>query len=404
MQVSIPTSDLGNVSTPAPLNVRAFCTCDAFPGDFHEIVPGVCPDTYTESTDGRRVTLVAGDQPGTLRVGDPRQASGPGPDGTVTLVPIVTQQENAIDIDDAMGAALQACERRNLASGTITTWRKRWQQFAKVFRELPQDRETVLAYLDRFTTPKYRNSQRDALRALYRYAAEGRIATADPLAGTRGARVPERPVYTLTLAQVAAADAVPMPDRQRAIWELLVGHGWRQVEVQRILATDVRHAADALIWVRGKVRAEWTPVLPGTLKLLRRLAKGLADDDHVIRSRQSDAVGFDTVHRSATDVLTRGGLSLTIHGLRKTFASLVAEASGDEVLAMRLLRDRLPGQTGRYIKRNLPDLLERYSPLHQVRGSAPRVRGSEGRVPESTGGSARESNPPRTGKPARQRF
>ena len=110
MQVSIPTSDLGGVSTSAPLNVRAFCTCDAFPGDFHEIVPGVCPDTYTESTDGRRVTLVAGDQPGTLRVGDPRQASGPGPDGTVTLVPIVTHQENGSDIDDAMGAALVLVE------------------------------------------------------------------------------------------------------------------------------------------------------------------------------------------------------------------------------------------------------------------------------------------------------
>ena len=210
-----------------------------------------------------------------------------------------------------------------------------WEQFAKVHPTLPQDRETVLTYLDRFTTPKYRNSQRDALRALYRYAAEGGVATADPLAGTRGARVPEQPVYTLTLAQVAAADALPMPDRQRAIWELLVGHGWRQVEVQRILATDVRHAADGLIWVRGKVRAEMAPVLPGTLRLLRTLAKGLAADDHIIRSRQSDAVGFDTVHRSATDVLTRAGLSLTIHGLRKTFASLVAEASGDEILAMR---------------------------------------------------------------------
>ena len=186
MQVSIPTSDLGDVSTPAPLNVRAFCTCDAFPGDFHEIVPGVCPDTYTESTDGRRVTLVAGDRPGTLRVGDPRQASGPGPDGSVTLVPIVMQQENAIDNDDAMGAARRACERRNLASGTITTWQKRWQQFAKVFRELPQDRETVLAYLDRFTTPKYRNSQRDALRALYRYAAEGGSPPPIPSRGPAG--------------------------------------------------------------------------------------------------------------------------------------------------------------------------------------------------------------------------
>jgi hypothetical protein len=36
---------------------------------------------------------------------------------------------------------------------------------------------------------------------------------------------------------------------------------------------------------------------------------------------------------------------------------------------MRLIRDRLPGQTGLYIKRNLGELLNRHTPLHLVRGS-----------------------------------
>jgi hypothetical protein len=74
-------------------------------------------------------------------------------------------------------------------------------------------------------------------------------------------------------------------------------------------------------------------------------------------------------HVVETGVSERAGFSINVHGLRRTFATIVAEPSSDEMLAMRLIRDRLPGQTGLYIKRNLGELLNRHTPLHLVRGS-----------------------------------
>jgi len=65
-------------------------------------------------------------------------------------------------------------------------------------------------------------------------------------------------------------------------------------------------------------------------------------------------------------------------------ATIVAESSSDEMLAMRLIRDRLPGQTGRYIKRDLGELLNRHTPLHLLRGSVDRVPGGLPTASEET--------------------
>ena len=57
------------------------------------------------------------------------------------------------------------------------------------------------------------------------------------------------------------------------------------------------------------------------------------------------------------------------HDLRRTFATLVNVASGDEYLAMRLLRDSVPGLSNRYIRypvEHLVESLQKYSPLRQA--------------------------------------
>ncbi len=72
--------------------------------------------------------------------------------------------------------------------------------------------------------------------------------------------------------------------------------------------------------------------------------------------------------------------------LRRTFATLVREASGDEFLAMRLIRDKIPGLSDRYInfpQNQLVEALARYSPLRLI---------ASGRV--SSGGDGGESNSP----------
>ena len=56
----------------------------------------------------------------------------------------------------------------------------------------------------------------------------------------------------------------------------------------------------------------------------------------------------------------------TGYNLRHTFATIVTEESGDLTVAMQLIRDKVPGVAFRYVKRDLPALLERYSPIRQL--------------------------------------
>ena len=64
-----------------------------------------------------------------------------------------------------------------------------------------------------------------------------------------------------------------------------------------------------------------------------------------------------------------GVAGFTGHDLRRTFISLVTEVSGDELLGMRLARDRVPGVNDRYVSRDLPALLAEFSPLSLLRGT-----------------------------------
>ena len=66
-------------------------------------------------------------------------------------------------------------------------------------------------------------------------------------------------------------------------------------------------------------------------------------------------------------LLARAGLTgFTGHNLRDTFATLVERKAGDLTVSMALIRDKVPGVASRYVTRDLPALLENYSPLRQI--------------------------------------
>ena len=54
------------------------------------------------------------------------------------------------------------------------------------------------------------------------------------------------------------------------------------------------------------------------------------------------------------------------------------EESGDLTLAMQLIRDRVPGVASRYVKRDLPALLERHSPIRQLESKPSPLVGESG--------------------------
>ena len=159
------------------------------------------------------------------------------------------------------------------------------------------------------------------------------------------------------------------PPKERAVLQLLVGHGWRQNEVLEIKARDVRSISGGMILCHGKHREEPSPILPETADLLRGLAQGLDDDAQVIRGKRGRDERFGSTGMSnlVNRAFARAGLSgFTGHNLRDTFATLVDRDSGDLTVAMNLIRDKLPGVASRYVKRDLPSLLERHSPLRQL--------------------------------------
>jgi integrase len=74
-------------------------------------------------------------------------------------------------------------------------------------------------------------------------------------------------------------------------------------------------------------------------------------------------------------LFSRAKIDNKVHDLRRTFATLVREASGDEFLAMRFIRDKIPGHSDRYINSpmsHLVEALERYSPHRLIRQKVPR--------------------------------
>jgi integrase len=161
---------------------------------------------------------------------------------------------------------------------------------------------------------------------------------------------------------------------------MLIGHGWRQVEVRRIRAGDVRDVQDGMIWVRGKERDEWAPVLPVSLERLQELGQGLTPNDCIFQG-QRGPLGEDGMSQLVDRLYARAGIKgFTGHDLRRTFATQVRLASGDEFLAMRLLRDKIPGVNDRYLvfpHAELMAALSQYSPLHRIT----MVETGEGRTP-----------------------
>ena len=82
---------------------------------------------------------------------------------------------------------------------------------------------------------------------------------------------------------------------------------------------------------------------------------------------ETERFGSDGMRRMEKRLLARAGLTgFTGHNLRDTFATLVERKAGDLTVSMALIRDKVPGVASRYVTRDLPTLLENYSPIRQI--------------------------------------
>ena len=300
---------------------------------------------------------------------------------------------------------LKLKRHKRLKQSSLCTYEKRWRHFARVFELMPEELDPILDYLAQFDgeTGRYKRDRQDLLNMLYQHAVDRFGMAKNPLKGVDRPRVTKKPIKTLSLEQVVLVDSTPQTLTERAAWELLIGHGWRQVEVRRITAEDVCNIQDGLIWCRGKERHELTPILPETQALLQLLTDTLPEKEPIFRGRrirhgQTEPLGEDGMSQLVNRLFSRAGISYKGHDLRRTFATLVRQASRDEFLAMRLIRDIIPGQSKRYINFPMSELVEalqRYSPLRITRQNEAAL--DDARAAILSGGDGGESNSPSTG-------
>jgi len=260
---------------------------------------------------------------------------------------------------------------KRLKESSLQTYEGNLLYFEKFYPELTENQDDILKYLARFDGPtgRTKRNRQDELGQLYTFASQ-KYGISNPISGLPRPEITRKPIKTLSLAQVATLVGIDISDRDRAVLELLVGHGWRQIEIRRITAEDVRKISDGMIWVHGKEREEYTPILPETAELFKKLAEGLADHDLVISGRSHKELHERGMGKLVGRLFLRAGIEgITPHDLRRTFSSLVRKYSGDEGLAMRLIRDQIPQLNSRYISVSDGELIEgllKYSPLRLV--------------------------------------
>ena len=269
----------------------------------------------------------------------------------------------------------------------VKTISRRLRRIEKAFDYLPFTPEPYRDFLDIFRadktkgeTGRYKQTMYDYLDILLKHAVKfgfpkNFLKDNDierPSAG-------HKPIRPLSLEQLARVDKTPADDREMVSWQLLAGHGWRQIETIRILARDVRSVEDNTILVHGKERDDFTPLLSETIKILQCLTPdSLADSEPVLRSQHLMRGVYEPLRSNGMYLLVnrlfdRAGVNFKGHDLRRTFGTWVKRASGgNELLAMRLLRDKVQGVNDRYIEyttQELVEALEKYSPLRLIHNS-----------------------------------
>jgi len=317
-----------------------------------------------------------------------------------SLIPDVSPSR--IRTRDVIVSLLKQKRNKRLKESSLESYEKRLNQFARPFPFLPEKVDPILEYLSRFDgeSGRHRRNHQDLLNMLYNHAVRYFSLPKNPMEKLERPQITPRLIKTLSWNQVRLFIQMPENLDEKAAVELLLGHGWRQVEVRRILAVDVAEISDDTILCHGKEREEPAPILPQTQELLKQMAAGLKPSDHLFVSRiarqgKKQPLGEDGMSQLVDRLFKRGGIKgFTGHDLRRTFATMVMAASKDELLTMRLLRDKVPGVGNRYIKYPMGQLVEalkKYSPV-MLDGESEKACGSGGC--DGSGGGGGELNSP----------
>lgn len=185
-------------------------------------------------------------------------------------------------------------------------------------------RKAVAAGVDRRReTPHQARHYLDTMRGLFQWALEAEHVSVDPTAGLRPPRRPKGPGFAKwTAADCAAFEARwPLGTRERLAYAVLRYTGLRRGDAVRLGRPHVR---DGAIRIQTAKTGEWAFVSVAP-ELAAAIAAGPGGDLTFVageRGRPMTKESFGTWFREACRA---AGVTRSAHGLRKLFASALAE-------------------------------------------------------------------------------
>jgi len=178
------------------------------------------------------------------------------------LVEQSTQVNTSVRTKDVVDSLIRHKEFKGVKEGAIKTYKKHLYYFARQSPYLPLETDAIMEYLKQFKgdTGRHKRNQYDRLKMLYDHAIGNFGMLQNPLDGLERPIVTQKQIQTLSLEEACKIDSTVYIITERVVWELTFGHGWRQVEVRRTTAGDVRSIRDGIIWCRGqRARGIHTP-------------------------------------------------------------------------------------------------------------------------------------------------
>jgi hypothetical protein len=140
---------------------------------------------------------------------------------------------STIPTADVITSLIRIKKNKRVKASTLATYEKRLKLFQQQFTFLPDNSEAITGYLSRFDgeSGRHRRNQQDLLNMLYEHAIHRFGFTKNPVAELERPLITRKPVKTLSLSQVQALNQAPENLQERTALDLLLGHGWRQIEL-----------------------------------------------------------------------------------------------------------------------------------------------------------------------------
>ena len=213
-------------------------------------------------------------------------------------------------------------KKNKLQPDSITTYTAVLRHFASVYSELPLEPEPIEKYLAPFsnenTTARHKYN---VLRAFYNWLSRRGLISTNPMTMVDRPAGQADEIVPLNAEQNQVLHDFPKTDREQGYIGLMLDHGFRLSEVIRLNVGDIY---DDRVYVHGKERKEFFPLLGEVREWLLKLAGGRALDEPLFVGRQG-RLSDSQVQLGIKQLLERAGVNgvrASPHTLRHTFSTL----------------------------------------------------------------------------------